>query len=323
MRGMSKKILVTGGAGFIGFYIVKALLDRGDSVVIVDNFNDYYNPKLKYARIKQIKGSKNLVVYRKDISKYKDMEKIFRKHKFDKICHMAAQAGVRYSLKDPIRYEIWNNLGTLNLLELCRKFGIKDFVYASSSSVYGGNKKIPFSEKDNVDSPISFYAATKKTNELYAHVYSHLYGLNCTGLRFFTVYGPFGRPDMALFNFVKRITEGKHIEVYNYGKMKRDFTYITDIVSGVLAAIDKPFSYEIFNLGNNKPVELNKFIKIIEKELGKKAKKKLMPIQPGDVPVTYANIDKAKKMLGYRPKTSIEEGVRKFIKWFKSENPPS
>ena len=311
------KVLVTGGAGFIGFHVTKALLDRGESVIIVDNFNDYYDPKIKYNRIKQIKRHKDLVVYKKDISNYREMEKIFRKHKFDKICHLAAQAGVRYSLKDPFRYEIWNNLGTLNLLELCRKFKIKDFVYASSSSVYGGNKKIHFSEKDNVDSPISFYAATKKANELYAHVYHHLYGLNCTGLRFFTVYGPWGRPDMAAYKFVRAIEEGKPIEVYNYGNMKRDFTYVSDIVKGILAAIDKPFGYEIFNLGNNRPVELNKFIAVIEKNLGRKAEKKMMPMQQGDVPATYADIRKAKKMLGFEPKTNIEQGVKKFVEWYK------
>jgi len=311
------KILVTGGAGFIGFHVTKALLARGESVIIVDTFNDYYDLKIKYNRIKQIKRHKNLVVYKKDISNYREMEKIFRKHKFDKICHLAAQAGVRYSLKDPFRYEIWNNLGTLNLLELCRKFKIKDFVYASSSSVYGGNKKIPFSEKDNVDSPISFYAATKKANELYAHVYHHLYGLNCTGLRFFIVYGPWGRPDMAAYKFVRAIEEGKPIEVYNYGNMKRDFTYVSDIVKGILAAIDKPFGYEIFNLGNNRPVELNKFIAVIEKNLGRKAEKKMMPMQQGDVPATYADIRKAKKMLGFEPKINIEQGVKKFVEWYK------
>ncbi len=310
------EVLVTGGAGFIGFHVAKALLKRGDKVVIVDNFNDYYDPKIKYERINQIKNNKNLRVYRTDISNYKKLEKIFKKHKFNKICHLAAQAGVRYSLKNPFRYEKWNNIGTLNLLELTKKYKIKDFVYASSSSVYGGNKKIPFSEKDDVDNPISLYAATKKSNELYAHVYHHLYGLNCTGLRFFTVYGPWGRPDMALFKFVKNILKGKTIEVYNYGKMKRDFTYISDAVKGVLAAIDNPFPYEIINLGNNKPIELKKFISIIEKELGKKAKMNLMSIQQGDVLSTCANINKAKKLLGFKPQVSIEEGVRNFIEWY-------
>jgi len=312
------KILVTGGAGFIGFHAAKALLERGDEVVIVDNFNDYYDPKLKHDRINQIEKNKNLKIYKVDISNYKELEKIFKRYKFKKICHLAAQAGVRYSLKDPFRYEMWNNLGTLNLLELARKYRIKDFVFASSSSVYGGNKKIPFSEKHNVDKPISFYAATKKSNELYAYVYHHLYGLNCTGLRFFTVYGPWGRPDMAMFKFIKSILANKSIDVYNYGKMKRDFTYISDVIQGVLAALDNPFPYEIFNLGNNKPVRLNKLIKIIEKLLGKKAKRKLMPIQPGDVPITYANISKAKKLLGYKPKTKIKEGVKNFIEWYQT-----
>lgn len=313
------KILLTGGAGFIGFHVAKALLDRGDSVVIVDNFNDYYDPKLKHIRIDQIKEHKNLEVCKADISDYEEMEKIFEKHEFDKICHLAAQAGVRHSLKDPFRYEKWNNLGTLNLLELAKKFKIKDFVYASSSSVYGGNKKIPFSEKDDVSSPLSFYAATKKSNELYAHVYHNLYGLNCTGLRFFTVYGPMGRPDLAAFKFAKAISAGKPIDVYNYGKMKRDFTYISDIVSGVLAAIDKPFGYEIFNLGNNDPVELGRFIELIEEFLGKKAEKNMMPLQPGDVPETYADIDKAKDMLGYEPKVGVEEGLKKFVEWYKKQ----
>ena len=312
-----KTVLVTGGAGFIGFHVAKALLERGDKVIIVDNFNDYYDPRLKRARIRQIRKNKNLKVYKVDISNYKKLERVFKRHKFDKICHMAAQAGVRYSLKDPFRYELWNNLGTLNLLELARKKRIKDFVFASSSSVYGGNKKVPFSEEDKVDSPISFYAATKKSNELYAHVYSHLYGLHCTGLRFFTVYGPWGRPDMAMFKFVKNILAGKPIDVYNYGKMQRDFTYIDDITDGVVAAIDKPRKYVILNLGNNKPEQLMKVIGLIEKELGKKAKKNMMPMQPGDVPRTSADITKAKKLLGFEPKTGIEQGLKNFIEWYK------
>jgi UDP-glucuronate 4-epimerase len=320
---MMKKVLVTGGAGFIGFHVAQALLEKGDFVVIVDNFNNYYNPKLKYARIKELKKSKNkknLKVYRSDISNYKKLEKIFRKNKFDKICHLAAQAGVRYSLKNPFIYEKSNNLGTLNLLELARKFQIKDFIFASSSSVYGGNDKIPFSEDDKVDNPISLYAATKKSNELYAHVYHHLYGINCIGLRFFTVYGPWGRPDMGCFKFVKNIIEGNPIEVYNQGNMKRDFTYVGDIVKGILSALDKSLGYEIINLGNNTPIELNKFIGVIEDIVGKKAKKKLMGMQPGDVPVTYANIDKAKKLLGYKPLINVEEGLKNFVEWYKKYN---
>lgn len=310
------RVLLTGGAGFIGFHVAKALLGRGDHVTIVDNFNNYYDPKLKYARIRQIKKSSNLKVSKTDIHSYNKLEKIFKKNKFDKICHLAAQAGVRYSLKNPFRYELWNNLGTLNILELARKFKINDFIFASSSSVYGGNEKIPFLELDDVSKPISLYAATKRTNELYAYVYHHLYGFNCTGLRFFTVYGPWGRPDMVLFKFVKNILARKPIAVYNYGNMKRDFTYVSDIVNGVLASLDKSYAYEIFNLASSNQVELKRFIEIVEKELGMKAKKKMLPIQPGDVPVTYADIKKAKKMLGYNPQVKIEEGVKKFIKWY-------
>jgi len=314
------KILVTGGAGFIGFHVAKALLERGDSVVIIDNFNDYYDPKLKYDRINELKkgkNSKNMKVCKVDISEYKKLEEIFKKHKFDKICHLAAQPGVRYSLKNPFRYELWNNLGTLNLLELARTYKIKDFIYASSSSVYGGNKKVPFSEQDDVSHPISIYAATKKTNELYAYVYHHLYGLNCTGLRFFTVYGPWGRPDMATFRFVENIIAGKPIDVYGFGKMKRDFTYISDIVAGVLAALDKVFPYEIINLGGDNPVDINYFIECIEKALDKKANKKMLPSQLGDLTVTIADQRLAKEKLNYKPKIRIEEGIKLFVEWYK------
>lgn len=314
-------ILLTGGAGFIGFHTAKALLDRGDSVFIVDNFNDYYDPELKHARAKELiknPNSQNLRIYKIDISNYHKLTNIFKKHRFNKICHLAAQAGVRYSIQYPLKYEKSNNLGTLNLLELAKDFKIPDFVFASSSSVYGGNKKMPFSENDNVDSPISLYAATKKTNELYTHVYHKLYGLNCTGLRFFTVYGSFGRPDMAYFSFTKKILEGKSVEIYNNGMMQRDFTHVDDIVQGILAAIDKPYNYEIINLGNNKPIQLMKFISIIERELGKKANKKMMSIQPGDVKKTYANISKAKKLLNFKPKTSIEQGIKNFVEWYKN-----
>jgi len=308
------KILVTGGAGFIGMHVARKLIESGHSVVIVDNFNDYYDVKVKEDRIKEVSSAK---VYRADVSDFEKMKEIFSNEKFDKICHLAAQAGVRYSLENPFAYMQSNDVGTLNLLECCRQFNVKDFVFASSSSVYGGNSKIPFSEEDNVDKPISLYAATKKSNELMAHVYSHLFGIRCTGLRFFSVYGEFGRPDMATWIFTKNILDGKPIDVFNHGKMKRDFTYIADIVDGVVKALMKPFSYEIFNLGNHEPVELLYFISLIEKELGVKASKKMMEIQPGDVPVTYADNSKAKKMLDWEPKTSIEEGISKFVKWFK------
>lgn len=311
------KILVTGGAGFIGMHVARKLIELGHSVVIIDNFNDYYDVKIKEDRIKLVKEAK---VYRADISDYPKMEEIFANEKFDKVCHLAAQAGVRYSLENPFAYISSNDVGTLNLLECCRQYDVKDFVFASSSSVYGGNTKIPFSEDDNVDKPISLYAATKKSNELMAHVYHHLFGIRCTGLRFFTVYGEFGRPDMAMWIFTKNIIEGKPIDVFNFGKMKRDFTYISDVVDGVVKAVMNPFDYEIINLGNHKPVELLYFISIIEKELGKKAITEMLPMQPGDVPATYADNSKAKKLLGWEPSTSIEEGVKRFVRWFKEYN---
>ena len=310
-------ILLTGGAGFVGFHVANELLKRGDKVIIIDNFNSYYDPNLKKARIKQLKHHKNLKVYKADISNYKVLSKIFQKHKFNKICHLAAQAGVRYSLKAPFRYHKYNSLGTLNLLELARKYKINDFVFASSSSVYGNNKTTPFKEIDNVDNPISLYAATKKSNELYAYAYHHLYKINCTGLRFFTVYGPWGRPDMAYFEFTNKILKNQPIDVYNFGNLKRDFTYIGDIAPAIVKAIDNPFKYEIINLGNNKPVKLNQFIETIENELKIKAKKNFLPMQKGDVHLTYADITKAKRLLNYEPKTNIEQGIKKFITWYK------
>lgn len=311
------KILLTGGAGFIGFHVAKVLLARGDEIVIVDNFNDYYDPALKEDRIKELKNEfGGLQVVRADISDYDSLEKIFKENKFNKICHLAAQAGVRYSLENPFVYERANYLGTLNLLELCRHYQVKDFIFASSSSVYGDNKKLPFSEIDRVDTPISLYAATKKADEEMVFTYHHLFGLNCTGLRFFTVYGPWGRPDHALFKFTKNIIEDKKIDVNNGGEMSRDFTYISDIVTGVVAAIDKPFAYEIFNLARGESIKLNDFILAIESKLGKKAEKNMQPLPAGDVPATWADISKAKEMLNYNPQVSIVEGINNFIDWY-------
>lgn len=313
-----KKILVTGAAGFIGSHVAKALLKRGDSVVGVDNLNDYYDVNLKKDRIEKFIGKeKNFVFVKADFSDYNSMEKIFKKYKFDVICHLGAQAGVRYSIENPFAYEKSNALGTLVMFELARRYNVPKVVFASSSSVYGNNKKTPFSVKDNVDLPISLYAATKKYNELQAHTYHHLYGIKMTGLRFFTVYGPWGRPDMALFKFTKKIMNGEPIEVYNNGDMKRDFTYIDDAVFGVIAAIDKNFEYKIFNLGNSDTVELKYFIECIEKQLGKKAKKKMLPMQMGDVKETFADIEESRKELGFKPKTKIEKGIKEFVKWYK------
>ena len=310
-------ILITGLAGFIGSNTAKKLLERGDNIIGIDNFNDYYDPTLKEKRISDFLAGHDFKLYRIDIADKKSLKQVFEENKIDKICHLAAQAGVRYSLTNPDIYLHSNIIGTTNLLELAKDYKIKDFVFASSSSVYGGNKNFPFSETDNVDHPISLYAATKKSNELQAHVYHHLYGLNCFGLRFFTVYGPWGRPDMALFKFTKAIIAGETIDVFNNGRHKRDFTYIDDIVDGILASLDKCSGYEIFNLGNNQPVELEHFISLIENKLGKKAIKNYLPLQIGDVPETYANIDKAKKILGYESRNSIEDGIEKFLIWYK------
>ena len=315
------KILVTGVAGFIGFHVAKAVLARGDTVIGVDSITAYYDPRLKRARLKELAkspGAERFTFYKADVSDYGVMEQIFKRHRIGKVCHLAAQAGVRYSLTDPFAYEKSNNLGTLTLLELCRHNDVKHFIFASSSSVYGGNTKLPFSEKDRVDTPLSVYAATKKYDEVLAHAYHHLYDINCTGLRFFTVYGPWGRPDLSLFKFTKNILAGKSIDVYNKGKHTRDFTYIDDITQGVLAAIDRSYPYEIFNLGRGEPITLLSFITLIEEELGRKAKRRLLPLQPGDVEKTHADISKAKRMLGYSPKTSITEGTRAFIGWYRA-----
>lgn len=310
------RILVTGGAGFIGSHTVKALLDRGDKVICVDNFNDYYDPDVKKENIRPFLNNGKFKLYKSDITIFNAMRNIFKKEKPDKICHLAARAGVRASIENPFIYQQVNAGGTLNLLELSRKYGVKNFVFASSSSVYGNNKKTPFSEKHSVDNPISPYAATKKAAELMAYTYHRLYKMNCTALRFFTVYGPAGRPDMAPYMFTDAVYRGRPIKKFGDGTSKRDYTYISDIVSGVLAAVDRELGYEIINLGNNKPVRLNYFISIIEKILGRKAVIKQFPKQPGDVDITYADISKAKKLLGYSPEVKIEQGMEKFISWY-------
>lgn len=309
-----KKILLTGIAGFIGYSTADALLERGDDVIGIDSFNDYYDTSLKRARVKRLKPSCR--IYEVDICDLDKLRKIFFDHKFDAICHLAAQAGVGYSLKNPFVYETTNNLGTLNLLELTKEYKIPAFIYASSSSVYGANTKYPFSESDAVNSPMAIYAATKRYNELLASAYSHLYGFHTTGLRFFTAYGPWGRPDMALFKFTKAILADSPIDLYNHGKMKRDFTFVTDIVAGVLSAIDKNYPCEIFNLGNSQPVDLGYFVNVLEKELGKAARKNMLGMQPGDVPESFADISKSFKMLGYKPKVKVEEGIHRFVSWY-------
>lgn len=310
------KVLITGGAGFIGSAVSKKLMNRGDKVVIVDNFNDYYDPRLKEDRIKVFLKSCKFKLYRGDIRDIKFLEKIFKKEKIDKIVHLAAMAGVRYSIENPFVYADVNVMGSLNLLELAVKYKIKNFVFASSSSVYGKNTKFPFSESDSVNSPMAMYAASKRANELMAYVYNHIHGLNITALRFFTVYGPWGRPDMALFKFTKNILAGKQIEVYNYGKMSRNFTYIDDIVSGVITTLDKCKGYDIMNIGGDKEEKLLRYIEVLEETLGKKAKKKLMPMQKGDVPATIADIRKLRK-LGWKPTTRIEKGIKNFVEWYR------
>jgi len=310
--------LITGSAGFIGFHLTKELLkDPKSSVIGIDNMNDYYSPILKERRNDILKKSKNYRFIKQDIADFEGLKTTLKDEKIDQIIHLAAQAGVRYSIENPQIYAKSNVIGTLNIFEVARRTGIKKVVFASSSSVYGANTKIPFSESDPVDTPISLYAATKKSTELMAYTYSHLYGINMTGLRFFTVYGEFTRPDMATFKFTKNILTGKEIEVFNNGNMERDFTFVSDIVDGLISASKKDFRYEIFNLGNSKPVKLGYFIELIEKNLGVKAKKKMMPMQAGDVLITYADVAKAGKMLGYEPKVSIEEGLRIFCNWFK------
>ncbi len=326
------KILVTGAAGFIGFHLTQNLLIRGDRLIGIDNLNDYYDVNLKKARLNILKKQENFSFYPLDLQDKNGIEKLFLEEKFDIVVNLAAQAGVRYSLKNPYAYVDSNLVGFMNILEGCRHQQVKHLVFASSSSVYGNNKKIPFSTNDNVDHPVSLYAATKKANELMAYTYSHLYQIPTTGLRFFTVYGPWGRPDMALFTFTKNILENKPIDVFNYGKMQRDFTYIDDIVEGVVRVIDKiPHNaennnnsdsnhqnpYKIYNIGNNQPVELLRFIEVIEDCLKIKAKKNLLPIQPGDVPITYADVDDLVENVGFKPSTPIEIGIANFINWYR------
>ena len=309
-------ILVTGSAGFIGFSLSRRLLEEGRSVVGIDNMNPYYDVNLKRARLEILKSFDHFAFYKEDIQNLTALKDIFRQNQIDIICNLAAQAGVRYSLEDPFSYQKSNLEGFLNLLELARENKVANFVYASSSSVYGSNKKVPFSVDDRVDNPISLYAATKKANELIAHAYSHLFGIPCTGLRYFTVYGPWGRPDMALFLFTDAILNNRPINVYNYGDMKRDFTFIDDIVAGTIAAIDRPVPYDVFNLGNSKTEELMTLIQILEGELGREAEKNMMPMQPGDVKETSADIQKTRDLLGFDPKTPLKDGIRKFVEWY-------
>lgn len=330
------KVLVTGAAGFIGMYVSKALLDRGDVVVGIDNLNDYYDVQLKHDRLKQLDGYEKFTFIEMDIADRPAMETLFREQGFNRVVNLAAQAGVRYSLINPQAYVDSNLVGFANLLEGCRHNKVEHFVYASSSSVYGANTHMPFSVHDNVDHPVSLYAASKKSAELMAHSYSHLYGLPTTGLRFFTVYGPWGRPDMSPSLFAGAILRNEAINVFNEGKMQRDFTYIDDITEGVVRVIDKVAEpnpdfntsdpdpatsyapYRIYNIGNNEPVQLMEFIETIENAVGKKAEKNMLPMQDGDVVGTYANIDSLVEAVGFKPATPLKEGIQKFVDWYKS-----
>ena len=314
------KILITGSAGFIGYHLSRSLLEDGFEVLGLDNVNDYYDINLKNARIKQLSLFDNFKFDKIDISDRDSLSKAFNLFNPQKVVNLAAQAGVRYSIKNPYAYMNSNLVSFLNVIELCRHGNVDGLIYASSSSVYGNNAKMPFSTDDVTDSPISLYGATKKANELIAHSYSHLYRLNTTGLRFFTVYGPWGRPDMAMYIFTEKIMQEKSISVFNNGQMKRDFTYIQDIVSGIRSAIDKNYNCEVFNLGNHKSEELMDMIRIIEKCLGKKAEIDFQPIQPGDIPESFADIEKSTKMLGYKPVTDIKDGIPNFIDWYNQYN---
>jgi UDP-glucuronate 4-epimerase len=333
------KILVTGAAGFIGFHTAQKLLARGDEVVGLDNLNEYYDVRLKLARLEILKRSPNFRFVKLDLADREGMAALFAAEKFHRVINLAAQAGVRYSIQNPLAYVDSNVVGFANILEGCRHNGVEHLVYASTSSVYGANTKMPFSVHQNVDHPLSFYAATKKANELMAHTYAHLYGLPVTGLRFFTVYGPWGRPDMALFLFTKNILAGKPIDVFNYGHHRRDFTYVEDIAQGVVRACDRPATgnpdwnsdapdpatskgpYRLYNIGNNQPVELMTYIRTLEECLGKKAEMNLLPLQQGDVPDTWADIDDLQRDVGYTPATPVEIGVKRFVDWYRAYYP--
>ena len=333
---MNVTYLVTGSAGFIGSNLVLCLLERGDKVIGIDNHNNYYDPAIKEARLARHADHPNYTHLRIDLADRQAIEAAFATHRPQRVVNLAAQAGVRYSIENPLAYIDSNVVGFAHILEGCRNHGVEHLVYASSSSVYGANTAMPFSIHQNVDHPLSLYAASKKTNELMAHTYSHLYGLPTTGLRFFTVYGPWGRPDMALFKFTKAILEGKPIEVFNYGKHRRDFTYVDDIVEGVIRTLDRPAPinpqwdsnlpdpgtslapWRIYNIGNNSPVELMDYISAIEKALGKTATKELLPLQPGDVPDTYANVDDLAEQFHYKPATSVQDGIQQFVDWYRN-----
>lgn len=329
------KVLITGVSGFIGFHLTNLLLNKGFDILGIDNMNEYYDGKLKKDRLEILKNKNNFNFFEIDIKDKISLDKIFENEKPDYVINLAAQAGVRYSITNPYAYVDSNLIGFVNILEACRTYPVKHLIYASSSSVYGGNKTTPFSPEHNVDHPVSLYAATKKANELMAHTYSHLYGIPTTGLRFFTVYGPWGRPDMAYFSFTKDIMEGKDIKVFNHGKMERDFTYVDDITEGIYKLMDKipiinkdwdeskdPLSgsfapYKIYNLGNNNPVSLMQFINVLENKIGKKANKVFMEMQAGDVLKTFADISELENDIGFKPKTAIEDGLEKFVKWYK------
>ena len=319
MSDYEKNYLITGAAGFIGFHTSLKLLKQGKRVIGIDSIDDYYSVQLKKDRLAILQQYPNFHFDQYHLESVEDLEQVFKQHPIYVVCHLAAQPGVRYSVTNPFAYQKSNLEGFLNILELSKRFEVSNFVYGSSSSVYGNNNnKLPFSTQDRVDHPISLYAATKKANELIAHSYSHLFGLPSTGLRFFTVYGPWGRPDMALFLFTKAILEGRPIDVYNQGKMKRDFTYIDDIVSGVLACLENPQPYEILNIGNHRSESLEGFIETIEKCLGKKAQRNYLPAQAGDALETFADISRIQELYGYEPTTTIEEGIPRFIEWYLS-----